>query len=72
MTNQYPPQQDRPQWYAGSPYPVAPPPMPQPTVMPVRTNHAMHLLLSLITCGMWLPVWVIMAMINSGRTRKVY
>jgi hypothetical protein len=45
---------------------------PQPTVLPVRTNHAMHLVLSLVTCGMWLPVWVIVAMINSSRTRKVY
>ncbi|AGR46450.1 hypothetical protein ODIN_35 [Mycobacterium phage Odin] len=63
MTYQQHPQQ---------PYPNYPPPAPQPTVLPVRTNHAMHLVLSLITCGMWLPVWVIVAMINSSRTRKIY
>ncbi|QFG11549.1 hypothetical protein PBI_MAMINIAINA_36 [Mycobacterium phage Maminiaina] len=58
------------------PHPYYPPPQQpapvQPTVMPVRTNHAMHLLLSAITCGLWVPVWVIAAMINSSRTRKVY
>ncbi|ABE67357.1 hypothetical protein PBI_CHE12_38 [Mycobacterium phage Che12] len=58
--------------YPQQPYPNYPPPAPQPTVLPVRTNHAMHLLLSVITCGMWLPVWIIVAMINSGRTRKIY
>ncbi|QBJ04838.1 hypothetical protein SEA_ELEPHANTOON_37 [Mycobacterium phage Elephantoon] len=57
------------------PYPYYPPQQPaapQPTVMPVRTNHAMHLMLSVVTCGLWLPVWIFAAMINSGRTRKVY
>ncbi|QGH78038.1 hypothetical protein SEA_LONEWOLF_37 [Mycobacterium phage LoneWolf] len=56
------------------PYPYYPPQpaAPQPTVMPVRTNHAMHLMLSVISCGLWLPVWIVMAMVNSSRTRKVY
>ncbi|QGJ88789.1 membrane protein [Mycobacterium phage Yecey3] len=58
---QQPPQQ---------PYPYYPP--VQPTVMPVRTNHAMHLMLSVISCGLWLPVWIFVAMINSSRTRKIY
>ncbi|AVI04430.1 hypothetical protein SEA_UGENIE5_34 [Mycobacterium phage Ugenie5] len=54
-------------------YPPQQPPAPvQPTVMPVRTNHAMHIMLSVFTCGLWLPVWIFAAMINSSRTRKVY
>ncbi|QGJ89735.1 membrane protein [Mycobacterium phage Superchunk] len=72
MTQPYRPGTDGPAWYAGQPYGQPVPPPPTPTVLPVRTNHAMHLVLSLITCGMWLPVWVIMAMINSSRTRKIY
>jgi hypothetical protein len=24
------------------------------------TNHVLHLILSVITCGVWLPVWLIM------------
>ncbi|QGJ90185.1 membrane protein [Mycobacterium phage SheaKeira] len=56
------------------PHPYYPPQQPvvQPTILPVRTNHALHLALSVISCGMWIPVWVIMAMINTTRTRKVY
>ncbi|ARQ94607.1 membrane protein [Mycobacterium phage Journey13] len=73
MTNPYRPGVDEPAWHAGQPYgqPVAPPPMPA-AVLPVKTNHAMHLVLSLITCGMWLPVWIVVAMVNSSRTRRVY
>jgi hypothetical protein len=56
------------------PAPAAPPygHWPQPTVLPVRTNHAMHILLSLLTCGLWIPVWIVMAMINADRTRKIH
>lgn len=48
------------------------PPTPQPTIMPVKTNHAMHLALTILTCGLYLPVWILVAMSNSGRTRKIY
>lgn len=30
-------------------------------------NHALHLILTLLTCGMWLPVWVIVTVVTSGR-----
>ncbi|ANW64063.1 hypothetical protein BCA37_11060 [Mycobacterium sp. djl-10] len=31
------------------------------------TSHGLHLLLTLLTCGLWLPVWIIMIIINGGR-----
>jgi hypothetical protein len=31
------------------------------------TNHGLHLVLTLLTCGMWLPVWIIIAIVNGGR-----
>ncbi len=31
------------------------------------TNHALHLILTVVTCGMWLPVWIIVAIINGVR-----
>jgi hypothetical protein len=34
------------------------------TYVPRRTNHGLHLLLSLFTCGAWLPVWAIVFIYN--------
>ena len=31
------------------------------------TNHGLHLVLTLLTCGMWLPVWIILVIVNGGR-----
>jgi hypothetical protein len=31
------------------------------------TNHGLHLLLTILTCGLWLPVWIIMVIVNGGR-----
>lgn len=31
------------------------------------TNHGVHLLLTLLTCGLWLPVWIIVVIVNGGR-----
>lgn len=31
------------------------------------TNHGLHLLLTILTCGLWLPVWIIMIIVNGGR-----
>jgi threonine/homoserine/homoserine lactone efflux protein len=58
----------------------APPPPPQPTIvinntvgapapMVVTTgpNHALHLVLTLLTFGMWLPVWLIVAVAGGRR-----
>lgn len=48
--------------------PAAPP--PQAIVVAVAngggTNHALHLVLTLFTCGLWLPIWIIAA-IFGGR-----
>jgi Protein of unknown function (DUF2510) len=30
------------------------------------TNHALHLILTLLTCGLWLPVWILVAIFSSG------
>ena len=43
-----------------------------PVVPPVvvynsGTNHGLHLVLSILTCGMWLPVWLIIVIVNGGR-----
>lgn len=31
------------------------------------TSHGLHLVLTILTCGMWLPVWAIVTIINSSR-----
>jgi len=31
------------------------------------TSHVLHLLLSLITFGIWVPVWALVAISNSGQ-----
>ena len=31
-----------------------------------RPNHVLHLLLTLITAGLWLPVWLLIAMRSAG------
>ncbi|AHY27095.1 hypothetical protein PBI_PHANTASTIC_32 [Mycobacterium phage Phantastic] len=50
--------------------------VPQPVaVMPVKTNHALHLLLSLLTFwlfGGWIWVWIFVAISNHGKTRTIY
>lgn len=30
-----------------------------------RVNHALHLVLTILTAGLWLPVWIILAIANS-------
>jgi len=31
------------------------------------TNHGLHLVLTILTCGMWLPIWIILVIVNGGR-----
>lgn len=40
------------------------PPAPQYIVLhkPRSTNHVLHLLLSLITLGLWIPIWIVMTL----------
>lgn len=30
-----------------------------------QTNHLLHFILTLITLGLWLPVWIIVAIVNN-------
>lgn len=30
-----------------------------------RVNHALHLILTILTAGLWLPVWIILSIANS-------
>lgn len=32
-----------------------------------RVNHVLHLLITLVTCGLWLPIWIILAIAESAR-----
>jgi hypothetical protein len=53
-----------------------PPPIPvqyQVTYQHPRTNHVLHLLLSLVTFGLWIPVWIIIAIAHgvSGPQQQV-
>lgn len=59
------------QWY---PLPApAPPPPPQvhftaqQTMVNARrgVNHPLHLVLSIVTCGLWIPVWLVIVIIDS-------
>ena len=29
---------------------------------PKRVNHVLHLILTILTCGLWLPVWILVSM----------
>lgn len=56
----------------------APPPAPaQPQAVAVAvangggTNHALHLVLTLFTCGLWLPIWLIAAIFGGGGSSSV-
>jgi hypothetical protein len=40
------------------------------TQSPVDTNHTFHLIMTFVTCGLWLPVWALMAVLNSLSTKR--
>ena len=47
----------------------AAPAYPMPVIVTgKRTNHVLHLVLTFLTAGLWLPVWVIVAIANSGNS----
>lgn len=35
--------------------------------VPARTNHILHLVLTLVTLGLWLPVWFVVWLYNNSR-----
>jgi Protein of unknown function (DUF2510) len=42
------------------------------TYQPVRTSHTFHLIMSLLTCGLWAVfVWGPMTLINAMRRKRV-
>ncbi|MGN6334434.1 DUF2510 domain-containing protein [Mycobacterium sp.] len=55
-------------------------PTPPPSALPAQAvavavssgggpNHALHAVLTLLTCGMWLPIWILVAIFSgSGRS----
>lgn len=43
-----------------------------PVVVARGPNHALHLVLTILTCGLWLPVWIILAVANTNpKTAKI-
>lgn len=42
---------------------------PTPVVVPKRTRHGFHLMMCVLTFGLWIPVYAVCALLNSGRTR---
>lgn len=53
------------------PYQNQQPQQPQPVYVNTTVNqkkgtsHGFHLLMTIITFGLWLPVWIIMAIVNN-------
>jgi hypothetical protein len=39
---------------------------PAPVYVKTGPNHALHLILTLLTCGMWLPVWIIVSIVHAA------
>ena len=59
-------QQPLPPW---PPYGYTPTWHPRTIEIPVETNHALHAVITLFLCGLWAPVWIIVALCNIGATR---
>ncbi len=36
-----------------------------------KTAHVLHLILSLITVGFWVPVWILVAVSHANERRKI-
>jgi Protein of unknown function (DUF2510) len=45
--------------------------VPAPVVLTSGPNTALHLALTVFTCGMWLPVWLILALVDNSQARAV-
>lgn len=52
-------------------YAIQPQYAPQPVVVNAgkvyKTSHGFHLLMSIITLGLWLPVWLIVGVYNASK-----
>ena len=50
----------------------APPPSVAVAVSAGRgTNHALHLILTLLSCGLWLPIWIVLAIFDTSGSTAV-
>lgn len=36
-----------------------------------KTNHALHIVLLFVTCGMWFPIYVICGMRNAAHNQRI-
>ena len=74
VVQQYPPQHPQRRHHNGPPvqyYRPAPSQYPQPVVQQQvvvqqkrGVNHAFHLIMTLITFGLWIPVWILCAIFD--------
>lgn len=54
-----------------------PPPTPAAPAVAVAvsagggTNHGLHLVLTLLSCGLWLPIWILAAIFGGGSSSSV-
>jgi Protein of unknown function (DUF2510) len=54
--------------------PTAPPPAAPAVAVAVSNggaNHALHAVLTFLTCGLWLPVWILVAIFGGGSSSSV-
>ena len=63
------------QWWDGSQWtnhfaPTAPPQVVVQQGRVYKTSHGVHLFLTLITFGLWAPVWIVMGCYNSAMNGK--
>lgn len=36
-----------------------------------KTSHVLHLILSIISCGLWIPIWLLVVLSNSLENSKI-
>jgi len=36
-----------------------------------KTSHILHLILSIISCGLWIPIWLLVVLSNSRENSKI-
>ena len=52
-------------------YPQQPPPVAVAVSVGGGVNHALHALLTFLSCGLWLPVWILCAIFGRSSRRTV-
>lgn len=63
---------DGQQWHtAPPPVPLAPSPQVAHVVVTGGANNGLHFVLTLLTCGLWLPVWLIVALVSEKKLTKI-